>query len=179
MSVVPVRRPKLKEAGAAYSFIDERELFRNKLRAALIMCAYNDVRSVVIGDFGLGSCRNPPRIAAELWRDVILWDPALRGRIENVAFVFEDRAQSTARLILEDAAKKGGKSSSSSSSSHHHHSSASSSSSKGKSKASGSSSSASGGPTDYDIFTHVFDPAEITRVLAQPDMRMGVPNLMS
>lgn len=172
VSVVPVRRPKLKEGGTTYSFTDERELARNKLRAALTICAYNDVRSVVIGDFGLGSCRNPPRIMAELWRDVFLWDPTLRGRIENVAFVFEDRAQSTARLILEEAAKK-----SKSSSSSHHHSSGSS--SKGKSKASSSSSSVSGGPTDYDIFAHVFDPAEIARVLAQPDTRMGVQNLMS
>lgn len=172
---MPVRRPKLKEGGTTYSFDDEHELVRNKLRAALVICAYNDVRSVVIGDFGLGSCRNPPRVMAELWRDVFLWDPTLRGRIENVAFVFEDRSQSTARLILEEAAKKS-KSSSSSSSSHHHHSSGSS--SKGKSKAS-SSSSAGGGPTDFDIFAHVFDPAEIARVLAQPDTRMGVQNLMS
>lgn len=165
---MPTRRPKLKEGGTTYSFDDERELCRNKLRAALTICAYNDVRSVVIGDFGLGSCRNPPRLMAELWREVFLWDPTVRGRIENVAFVFEDRAQSTTRLIHEEAVKK---------SSSSHSSSSSSSKSKGKSKA--SSSSSGGGPTDYDIFSHVFDPNEIARVLAQPDTRMGVQNLMS
>lgn len=171
VSVVPVKRPKLKEGGTTYSFDDERDIARNKLRAALTICAYNDVRSVVIGDFGLGSCRNPPRLLAELWRDVFLWDPTLRGRIENVAFVFEDRAQSTTRQIQEEAVKKSKPSS---------HSSSSGSSSKGKGKASSSSSgSHGGGPTDYDIFSHVFDPSEIARVLAQPDTRMGVQNLMS
>lgn len=173
VSVVPVRRPKLKEGGTTYSFDDERDLIRDKMRAALTICAYNDVRSVVIGDFGLGSDRNPPRLMAELWREVFLWDPTLRGRIENVAFVFEDRAQSTARLIYEEATKVKGKSSSSSSRA------GSSSKSRGKASSSSSSSGAGGGPTDYDIFTHVFDPAEIARVLAQPDMRMGVQNLMS
>lgn len=164
VSVVPVRWPKLREGGTMYSFADERELAKTKLRAALAICAYNDIRSVVIGDFGLGSCRNPPRETAEMWREVFLWDPTLRGRIENVAFVFEDRSQSTVRLILEEAVKK--------------------SKGKGKGKTSGSSSSSTpsscgGGPTDFDIFTHVFNPSEITRVLTQPDTRMGVHNLMS
>lgn len=175
VSVVPVKRPKLLEGGTKYSFDDERELSRNKMRAALTICACNDVRSVVIGDFGLGSCRNPPCLMAELWREVFLWDPTLRGRIENVAFVFEDRSQSTARLIHEEALKK----SQGSFSSHHSSSRSGSSSSKGKTKASSLSGGGGGGPTDYDIFAHIFDPMEIARVLAQPDTRMGVQNLMS
>lgn len=177
MSVVPTRWPKLKANGTSYSFDDERVLAKNKLRAALTICVHQDVRSVVIGDFGLGPYRNPPQAMAEIWREVFLWDPSLRGRIENVAFVFEDQSQSTVRLILEDAAKKsrGGSSTSSGSSS------SSSSSSKTKaSKASSSSGSGSGGhPTDFDIFSYVFSSSEVTRVLTQPDTRMGVQNLMS
>lgn len=164
--MVPTRWPKLQANGTRYSFGAERDLAKKKLRAALTICVCNDVRSVVIGgDFGLGSYRNPPQEMAEMWREVFLWDPSLRGRVENVAFVFEDRAQSTVRAIAEDAAKKGGRGSGSAASS-----------SKGKGKASGSS---GGYPTDYDIFSRVFCNAEITRVLTQPDTRMGVQNLMS
>lgn len=166
VSVTPMCRPKLKEGGAKYSFDDEREMAKNKLRAALSICAYNDIRNVVIGDFGLGNWyRNPPQEMAELWREVFLWDTNLRGRIENVAFVFEDPTQSTMRLILEDAAKKnkGGGGSSSSG--------------KGKGKSS-SSSSVPACPTDMAVFERVFNPAEIQRVTQQPDGRMGLGNLV-
>lgn len=186
ISVVPTRWPKLKSNGTCYSFTEERDLAKVKLRAALTICVHQGIQSVVIGDFGLGSYRNPPQAMAEMWREVFLWDPNLRGRIENVAFVFEDRSQSTVRLILEDAAKRSRGTSSSGSSSG-----GSSSSSSSKSKGKASSSSSSGGsrsasssssgssPTDYDIFARVFSSSEITRVLTQPDTRMGVQNLMS
>ncbi|KAF3763092.1 hypothetical protein M406DRAFT_261961 [Cryphonectria parasitica EP155] len=181
VSVVPTRWPKLQHNGTRYSFESERDLAKRKLRAALTICVYNDIRSVVIGDFGLGSCRNPPHEMAEMWREVFLWDPNLRGQLENVAFVFDDRSQSTARLIAEDAAKKGGRSGGSGSGSS---SSKSKSKSKGTAKASSSSSSYSSGhadghPTDYDIFAYVFSSAEINRVLTERDTRMGVQNLMS
>lgn len=90
----------------SYSFDKEYNLVKAKLRAALTICVYNDVRTVVIGDFGLGSARNPPQLMAEMWREVLLWDPNLRGRIENVAFVFEDRTQSTMKIIMDDAARR-------------------------------------------------------------------------
>lgn len=171
VSVVPVRWPKLRANGTAYSFEDEYNMAKAKLRAALTICVYNDIRSVVIGDFGLGSYRNPPQAMAEMWRDVLLWDPSLRGRIENVAFVFDDRSQSTVKIILDDVAKKsrsGGAASSSSSSSK----------SKGKAP-SHSSSSAGGYPTDFDIFEHVFSIAEVNRVMTQSDTRMGLQNIVS
>ncbi|KUI63140.1 hypothetical protein VP1G_10252 [Cytospora mali] len=153
VSVAPMRWPKLQANGTKYSFSDEREMAKNKLRAALTICAYNDIHSVVIGDFGLGnSYRNPPQEMAELWREVFLWDTNLRGRIENVAFVFEDATQSTTRLILEDAAKK---------------SKGSSSSSKSKGKSSSSSTGIPGCPMDVEIFQRVFDAAEINRVASQ------------
>lgn len=134
----------------------EYDLTRAKLRAALTICVYNDIRTVVIGDFGLGTNRNPPQLMAEMWREVLLWDPNLRGRIENVAFVFDDRTQSTTKIIMNELTKK--------------------SRSGGSSQ---SSSSTAGYPTDYDIFAHVFGDAEVTRVLTQPDSRMGVDNIVS
>lgn len=165
VSVAPMRWPKLQANGTKYSFSDEREMAKNKLRAALTICAYNNIHSVVIGDFGLGnSYRNPPQEMAELWREVFLWDTNLRGRIDNVAFVFEDSTQSTMRLILEDAAKK---------------SKGSSSSSKGKVKSSSSSSGIPGCPMDVEIFQRVFEVSEVHRVASQGDPRMGLGNLMS
>lgn len=167
VSVTPISRPKLKDGGTRYSFDEEREMAKNKLRVALSICAYNDIRNVVIGDFGLGNCyRNPPQEMAELWREVFLWDTNLRGRIENVAFVFEDPTQSTMRLILEDAAKKNKSGGSSGGGA-----------GKGKSKSSGSS-SVPACPTDLAVFEHVFNPAEIQRVTQQPDGRMGLGNLV-
>lgn len=156
----------------SYSFDKEYKMVKAKLRAALTICVYNNVRTVVIGDFGLGSARNPPQLMAEMWREVLLWDPNLRGRIENVAFVFEDRAQSTMKVIMDDAARRNRSSGSGSSSS---------SSGKAKSKASSSSSSDSTGyyPTDYEIFARVFSDAEVTTVLTQPDSRMVVESIVS
>lgn len=161
-----MRWPKLKDNGTKYSFTSEREMAKNKLRAALTICAWNSITSVVIGDFGLGnSYRNPPQEMAELWREVFLWDPVLRGRIHNVTFAFEDPAQSTAKLILDDIAKK---------------SKTASSSSKGKSKASSSHTSSGnmGCPTDQEIYSHVFSISEVNRVLTQPDPRLGLNNLV-
>ncbi|KAK3321614.1 hypothetical protein B0H66DRAFT_176271 [Apodospora peruviana] len=166
VSVTPTRWPKLTQNGTKYSFADERELVREKMRGALRICAYNEYTHVVIGDFGLGNgYRNPPQEFAELWREVFLYDPDLRGRIACVAFVFEDPKQSTTQLIQDDIAKKSSKSSKSSSS--------------GSSSNSKSSSSSSSYPTDHAIFAHVFSGNEIQRVLGQPDSRYGLNNLLA
>lgn len=170
VSVPPARWPKLTQNGTKYSFASERELVKDKLRGALRICAYGEFTNVVIGDFGLGNgYRNPPQEMAELWREVLLYDPDLRGRIRQVAFVFEDPNQSTAQLILDDIAKKskGGSSGSSSKS-------------KSKSKSSSSSSGSHGlAPTDYQIFRHIFSDNEIHRVLSQPSSKYSLSNLLS
>ncbi|KAI0015770.1 hypothetical protein F4780DRAFT_45203 [Xylariomycetidae sp. FL0641] len=171
VSMPAARWPKLSHMGSKYAFPLERDLVKNKIRSALRMCVYYGHTSVVIGDFGLGNGhRNPPQELAELWRDVFLYDPDIRGRFNHVAFVFEDLYQSTARLILDDIAKK--------SKGHH------SSSSKGKSKSHGSSSASSSSstptvPSDFEIFQHVFDPTEIQAVMSRPDPRYGISMLTS
>ncbi|KAK0611563.1 hypothetical protein B0T14DRAFT_571443 [Immersiella caudata] len=170
ISVPPARWPKLTQNGTKYSFASEREMVKDKLRSALRICAYENHPYVVIGDFGLGNgYRNPPQELAELWREVLLYDPDLRGRIRQVAFVFEDPNQNTSQLILDDLAKKSKSSSSSSKS-------------KSKSKSSSStssSSSSSSAPTDYHIFNWVFSNQEVQRVLSQPDSRYGFDTLLS
>ena len=151
-------------------------MVKDKLRVALSIVAYEGAEHVVIGDFGLGNgYRNPPLELAELWREVLLYDPNLRGRFKYVAFVFEDPSQSTTQLILDDIAKKakGGSSSSSGKSR-----------SKSSSSYSGSSSSSSSSspglsPTDYQIFQQVFDSSAIQSVLKTPDARYGINNLLT
>ncbi|KAJ4137885.1 hypothetical protein NW754_001530 [Fusarium falciforme] len=161
VSVPPTRWPKLKDNGHKYSFAEEREMTRDKLRGALRICLYNGYDRVVIGDFGLGSgYRNPPQELAELWRDVFLFDPDLRGQFAYVVFVFENPLQSTTRYILDGITKN-------------------ESGSKAKPRAGSSSSSSSSkdhgsAPTDRHIFEQVFCPAEVDRVLRQPDPRYGL-----
>ncbi|KAJ4211783.1 hypothetical protein NW757_014803 [Fusarium falciforme] len=134
---------------------------RDKLRGALRICLYNGYDRVVIGDFGLGNgCCNPPQELAELWRDVFLFDPDLRGEFAYVVFVFESPLQSTTRYILDGIAKKdtGSKAKPR----------------PGSSSSSSSSKSHGSAPTDRYIFEHVFSPAEVDRVLRQPDPRYGL-----
>ncbi|RKK21324.1 hypothetical protein BFJ66_g17413 [Fusarium oxysporum f. sp. cepae] len=161
VSIPPTRRPKLKDNGLKYSFTEEREMTRDKLRGALRICLYNGYDRVVIGDFGLGNGhRNPPQELAELWRDVFLFDPDLRGQFAYVAFVFEDPQQSTIRHIVDEIAKKengsGGKSRS------------------GFLNSFSTDQSHADIPTDRQIFEQVFDPAVVDRILRQPDPRYGL-----
>ncbi|RYP67129.1 hypothetical protein DL769_005834 [Monosporascus sp. CRB-8-3] len=170
VSIPPARWPKLNQMGTKYAFPLERDLVKNKIRAALRICVYYGHTSVVIGDFGLGNGhRNPPQELAELWREVFLYDPDLRGRFDYVAFCFEDALQSTAKLILDDIAKKA-------KSGHSHDS-------KSKSRSHSSASSSSvGGPTvpsDFEIFQHVFNPSELQDVMSRPDPRYGISMLTS
>ncbi|KAK9781666.1 hypothetical protein AB5N19_06098 [Seiridium cardinale] len=167
VSIPAARWPKLSHGGAKYAFPIEREMVKNKIRAGLRICAYYGYQQVVIMDFGLGnSNRNPPQEIAELWREVFLWDPDLRGRFEYVAFVFEDPYQSTTKLILDDIAKKSKAGSSSSK--------------KSKSSSSSSSSSShSSSPSDFDIFQSVFAAHEVQRVLTRPDPRCALSTLTS
>ncbi|KAL6399551.1 hypothetical protein AUP68_18100 [Ilyonectria robusta] len=102
--------------------------------------------------------RRPLSGIPQHWR--FLFDPDLRRQFACVVFVFEDLHQSTTRCILDEIAKKA-------------------SGSKGKSRAGSSSSSASSRghgavPTDQYIFKHVFNTAEVNRVLSQPDLRYGL-----
>ncbi|KAI0427878.1 hypothetical protein F5Y09DRAFT_15623 [Xylaria sp. FL1042] len=168
ISMASVRGPKLNYTNLTYTFPMEQNLVKNKILAALRICAYYGHRSVVIGDFGLGNAyRNPPQLLAEFWREAFLYDPDVRGRFDHVAFVFEDVSQNTTKMILDDIAKK----------SKHGHSS----SSKGKSKASSSSDSQSSGdavpPTDFEIFQHVFSANEIHRLTHRPDPRYDISTL--
>ncbi|KAG5977563.1 hypothetical protein E4U55_006659 [Claviceps digitariae] len=177
ISVPPTRWPKLKENGTMYSFAEERDMMRDKVRGALRICLYNNYNRVVIGDFGLGNgCRNPPQEVAEIWRDVFLFDPDLRGQFAYVVFAFEDAAQSTTRSIWDEMARKSKKGSGSRG---------------GKSAAARAYASSTASaprlpmppttepPTDLAIFQAVFEPSEIERILREPDPRYGLSMITS
>ncbi|KAK2590201.1 hypothetical protein QQS21_012117 [Conoideocrella luteorostrata] len=171
VSVPPARWPKLKESGTMYSFAEERDMMKEKIRGALRICLYNNYDRVVIGDFGLGnSCRNPPQEVAQIWRDVLLFDPDLRGQFTYVVFSFEDPAQSTTRFIWDEMARKDKKGGGSGKAKSRAESSASAGLSRGAS---------SNAPTDMAVFQFIFNPSEIERVLRAPDPRYGLDMITS
>ncbi|KAF5678132.1 mitochondrial chaperone [Fusarium heterosporum] len=78
VSVPPTKWPTLKDQGLKYSFAEERQLTSDKLQGALRVCVHHGYDRVVIRNFSLGnSYRNPPREMAELWWDILLFDPDL------------------------------------------------------------------------------------------------------
>jgi len=143
ISVCPVKRPKLDSSGKKYSFKQEKELMRDKIRTALRIAVYYGHTKLCIGTFGLGpGFRNPPEEVALMWRDALLRDPEFVGHFEDIVFAFD--------------APEGASLSSSSSKS---------SSSKSKSSSSSGKSTAA---ADLDIFRHVFKPAVIHDAFKTP-----------
>ncbi|TAQ85375.1 hypothetical protein B7494_g6302 [Chlorociboria aeruginascens] len=142
ISVCPVKRPKLDSSGKKYSFKQEKELMREKIRTALRMAIYYNHSNLCIGSFGLGpGFRNPPEEVAQMWKEAFLDDPEFQGHFGDIVFAFES---------LESL---GGSSSSSKSSK--------GSSSKSSSSKSSKSSSSSTSTADFEIFKHIFKPAVI------------------
>lgn len=161
LSMPPIRWPKLKVNGFAYSFEAEREQMKEKIRGALRICLYNGYDRVIVGDFGLGnSFRNPPEELAVMWRDILLFDPDLRGQFIYVMFIFEDSLQSTTKYIAEEMIKR-----------------------EKKNNLSANMDYLNGllrhPPSDMSIFERVFDSGEIQRVVSEPDPRYGLQMITS
>ncbi|KAH8819794.1 hypothetical protein F5884DRAFT_26559 [Xylogone sp. PMI_703] len=135
ISVPPVKRPKLSATGT-YSFAQEKELMREKIRTALRIAIYYGYPNLVISSFGLGpGFRNPPEEVAIMWQEAFLRDPEFVGWFGDVVFAFDPP---------EGESSKGSPSSKSKSGS-------SSSSTKEKSTAT----------SDLEVFKHIFKPAVI------------------
>ncbi|KAG6061010.1 hypothetical protein E4U17_002913 [Claviceps sp. LM77 group G4] len=97
--VPPVRKPIVKGNGSLYQFREDDSTMRSKICGALRICLHNNYDRVVIGDFGLGDGNhNPPQAVAEIWRDLLLFDPNLRGQFQYVVFAFPDPTQNTTEL---------------------------------------------------------------------------------
>ncbi|KAK5013240.1 hypothetical protein LTR16_004393 [Cryomyces antarcticus] len=90
ITVAPVRRPKLDETGAQYSFAQERELTMDKMRTVLRIAAAWKHKDVCLGAFGSGPIfRNPPREIARMWRTLLFREEEFVGRFANVVFAIE------------------------------------------------------------------------------------------
>ncbi|KAG5959984.1 hypothetical protein E4U57_000340 [Claviceps arundinis] len=95
VSVPPVRKPDVTAQGL-YSRGKDKSTMREKISRALHVCLDHEYDRAVIGDFGLGDgFLNPPQELAEIWRDLLLFDPNLRGQFRSVHFIFTDPLQST------------------------------------------------------------------------------------
>ncbi|KAG5912916.1 hypothetical protein E4U61_007653 [Claviceps capensis] len=155
--VSPVLRPHGKRSGSLYSHGEDKSTMKAKIRGALRVCLYHTYDRVVIGDFGLGDgFRNPPQAVAEIWRDLLLFDPDLCGQFKSVDFAFVDPTQGTAQLFRDEKqkinergrARQAAKEGTSSKSIRH-------------------VLSSQPTPTDMAIFESVFDEKEIERVVEQ------------
>ncbi|KAF2864642.1 hypothetical protein BDV95DRAFT_613392 [Massariosphaeria phaeospora] len=104
ISVAPVRRPKLDESGNNYSFAQEKELMREKMRAVLRITAYCGHTSVCIGAFGIGPIfRNPVTEVARMWRKLLFEEDEFRGVFTDVVFAIDSSMTgSTAKGALSD-----------------------------------------------------------------------------
>lgn len=90
ISVPPVRRPKLDQSGSSYSFEQEKELMREKIRTILRMAVYWGYSDMCLGAYGCGPAfRNPTREVAIMWRDALFFEPEFRGHFSNVVFAFD------------------------------------------------------------------------------------------
>ncbi|KAF2252716.1 hypothetical protein BU26DRAFT_517291 [Trematosphaeria pertusa] len=90
ISVAPVRRPKLDETGAQYSFVQEKELMKEKMRTVLRLASYCGHRNLVVGAFGLGPIfRNPAREVARMWRGLLFEEEEFCGVFTDVVFAID------------------------------------------------------------------------------------------
>ncbi|KAG6219321.1 hypothetical protein E4U26_007265 [Claviceps purpurea] len=107
ISVTSLRRPTVTNNGARYSNKRDKDIMREKIRGALLICLYHNYDRVVIGDFGMGNVyHNPPQLLAEIWRDLFLFDPVIRGHFACVVFAFEDPTQSTTQWFWDQRVKR-------------------------------------------------------------------------
>lgn len=90
ISVPPVRRPKLDATNTKYSFEDEKELMKDKIRTALRIAIYYDHPDICFGAYGCGPIfRNPTREVATMFKDILFFEEEFKGQFSNVVFAFE------------------------------------------------------------------------------------------
>ncbi|KAG6071504.1 hypothetical protein E4U16_006066 [Claviceps sp. LM84 group G4] len=164
VSVPPKRRPAVKRNGTKYeSKLDILDMIE-KIHGALCICLSHNYYRIVIGDFGLGDgYHNPPQAVAEIWRDLLLFDPDICGQFKSVDFAFVDPMQSTTQWFRDERQKDNERR-------------------RICALANGGTSSTSTkrarplyslpAPTDMAIFQSVFDKKEIERVM-QEALRVG------
>ncbi|KAI9798148.1 MAG: hypothetical protein M1825_005409 [Sarcosagium campestre] len=103
ISVAPVRRPKLDESGLRYSFDQERELMKEKVRSILRVAARHSHKDLCVGAFGAGTAfRNPVGEVARMWKDILFSEEEFDGVFANVVFAIETNPGGSPRGSLTD-----------------------------------------------------------------------------
>lgn len=91
ISVAPGRRPKLSSNGEDYSFEQERELMREKIRTVLRMAAGWRHRDLCVGPFGIGpGFRNPAKQLATMWKEILFSEEEFQDVFSNIVFAIEN-----------------------------------------------------------------------------------------
>ena len=103
ISVAPIRRPKLDESGKDYSFGQEKELMKEKMRAVLRIAAARHHYDLCIGAFGVGfGFRNPAAQVASMWRELLFGETEFQGAFHNVVFALESTSNGSSKATLSD-----------------------------------------------------------------------------
>ncbi|KAL9623048.1 MAG: hypothetical protein Q9160_002562 [Pyrenula sp. 1 TL-2023] len=84
-----LKRPFLTNNGQDYRFSSDASLQRAKIRQALRVMAVNGQTHLVLGAFGCGACRNPPKRVAKAFKR-ILAEEEFEGRFEKITFAILD-----------------------------------------------------------------------------------------
>jgi hypothetical protein len=103
ISVAPVRRPKLDGSGTVYSFEEEREHMREKMKTILRIAAHWGHRGFCLGAFGVGPIfRNPARETAEMWKHLLFNDREFLGAFNDVVFAIDTSSTSGQKASTSD-----------------------------------------------------------------------------
>lgn len=103
ISVAPIRRPKLDESGADYSFSQEKELMKEKMRTVLRIAASRQHCDLCIGAFGVGyGFRNPAKQVAGMWRELLFNETEFQGIFSNIVFALEGTSSSSSKGGISD-----------------------------------------------------------------------------
>lgn len=103
ISVAPVRRPKLDESGADYSFEQEKEMMKDKMRTVLRIAATWHHRDLCIGAFGAGpTFRHPIHQLAVMWKTLLFTEDEFDGAFDNIVFAIESTPGNSASTQASD-----------------------------------------------------------------------------
>ncbi|KAI9816544.1 MAG: hypothetical protein M1827_001676 [Pycnora praestabilis] len=103
ISVAPVRRPKLDDSGTHYSFDQEKELMKEKMRVVLRIAAAWQHKDICLGAFGVGyAFRNPVAEVATMWKDILFSEEEFENVFSNIVFAIESSQTGNAKGGLTD-----------------------------------------------------------------------------
>jgi len=103
ISVAPIRGPRLDVSGSDYSFPEERELMETKMKSILRTAAWAGIPRLCIASFGIGPVfKNPARITAQMWKQLLFHDQEFYGAFEDIVFAIDTSPSSASKTSQDD-----------------------------------------------------------------------------